>query len=136
MACFVAGVPVWSRGLLPCSVLWFVVVSCSPVLCPVELCFRVVLCCAALLSVLLCWWCLFVLMSFTYLWRTRKNGFIVLKNNENYTQPTTRASSKTSKIMSTYMFPAVRDGLQVLLATLLPCVLCKGLTVFPPGPVA
>ena len=60
VACLVTGVPVWPRGLLPCCVLWFVVVPCSPVLCPVVLCCRVVLCCGSLLSVLLCWWCWFV----------------------------------------------------------------------------
>ena len=35
LGCFIAGAPAWPRGLLPCSVLWFVVASRSPVLCPV-----------------------------------------------------------------------------------------------------
>ena len=35
LACFVAGAPAWLRGLLPCCVLWFVVVPRSPLLCPV-----------------------------------------------------------------------------------------------------
>ena len=61
VACFVAGVPAWPCGLLLCCSLWFVVVPCSLVLCPVLLCCRVVLCCGVLQSVLLCWWCLFVL---------------------------------------------------------------------------
>ena len=34
-ACVVLVAPAWPLGLLPCCVLWFVVVSCSPVLCPV-----------------------------------------------------------------------------------------------------
>ena len=46
---------------MPCSVLWFVLVPCFPVLCPVMLCFRVVLCCGALLSIFLSWRRLFVL---------------------------------------------------------------------------
>ena len=74
VACFFPGLPVWRCGLLPCCVLWFVVVPCSPVPCSVVLCFRVVLWCDALLSVLLCWWCVFVLFSFQYLCQTRKTG--------------------------------------------------------------
>ena len=35
LACVVAGAPAWPRGLLPCCVLWFVVVSRSLVRCPV-----------------------------------------------------------------------------------------------------
>ena len=35
LVCVVAGAPAWPRGLLPCCVLWFVVVPRSPVLCPV-----------------------------------------------------------------------------------------------------
>ena len=35
LACVVAGTPAWPRGLVPCCVLWFVVVPRSPVLCPV-----------------------------------------------------------------------------------------------------
>ena len=61
VAVFVAGVPAWPRGLLSCCLLWIVVVPCSLVLCPIVLCFRAVLCCGALLSILLCWWCLFIL---------------------------------------------------------------------------
>ena len=34
LVCLVVGAPAWPRGLLPCCVLWFVVVPCSPVLCP------------------------------------------------------------------------------------------------------
>ena len=63
VVCFVVCVPAWLRGLLPCCSLWFVVVPCSLVVCSLVFCFRVVLCCGALLSVLLCCWCLFVLWS-------------------------------------------------------------------------
>ena len=35
LACVVAAGPAWSRGLLPCCVLWFVFLPHSPVLCPV-----------------------------------------------------------------------------------------------------
>ena len=35
LACVVAVAPAWPRGLPPCCVLWFFVVPCSPVVCPV-----------------------------------------------------------------------------------------------------
>ena len=35
LACFVAVAPAWPRGLLPCCVLWSVLLPRSPVLCPV-----------------------------------------------------------------------------------------------------
>ena len=35
LACFGVGGPLWPRGSPPCCVLWVVVASCSPVLCPV-----------------------------------------------------------------------------------------------------
>ena len=65
LACVVAGAPAWARGLLPCCVLWFVVVPRTPVLCPV---FRgPVLLCGAVLwrpaVLFLCLWCWFVSFS-------------------------------------------------------------------------
>ena len=63
------GVRVWP--LLP-SLGVFPVVSCSPVLCPVALCRRVVLCCGALSSLILFFClacgagCLFPLKDFLY----------------------------------------------------------------------
>ena len=57
----VAVVPAWPRGLVPCCVPSSVVEPCSPVLCPVVPWFALVLCCGGLLSVLLFWWCLFIL---------------------------------------------------------------------------
>ena len=47
LACVVAVAPAWPRGLLPCCVLWFVVVPRSPVLC-VVFCGAVLLCGAVL----------------------------------------------------------------------------------------
>ena len=47
LACVVTGAPAWPRGLLPCCVLWFVVVPRPPVLCPVF--FRALLPCGAVL---------------------------------------------------------------------------------------
>ena len=126
---FVAGVPVWLRETLPCCVLWFVVVPCSPVPCHVVLCFRVQLCCGTLLSVLLCWWCLFALFSFKYLGKTRKKCFPFLKINSNYTQIQHTCEQPDQENMSTYMLPAVGDGLQLLLPAVLARVPCKGLTV-------
>ena len=35
LVCIVSAAPVWQRGLLPCTVPWFVVVPCSPAPCPV-----------------------------------------------------------------------------------------------------
>ena len=43
LACVVAGAPAWSRGWLPCCVLWLVVVPRSRVLCP-AFCGAVLLC--------------------------------------------------------------------------------------------
>ena len=60
------GAPVWLRNPLPCCLLWFVVMPCSPALCHVVLCLRVVLCCCALLSFLLCRLCLIALSSFNH----------------------------------------------------------------------
>ena len=50
------GVRVWPRGPPLGVLVWFPVMSCSPVLCLVVLCLRVVLCCGALSSFLPYWW--------------------------------------------------------------------------------
>ena len=47
LVCVVSAAPAWLRGLLPCCVLWFVVVPCSPGPCPV-FCGAVLPCGAAL----------------------------------------------------------------------------------------
>ena len=82
VVCFFACVPVWPCDPLPCCVLWFVVVPWSPVLCALVPCFRVVLCCGVLLSLLLCWWCLFVLSTCKNLCKTRINGFLIFQNEQ------------------------------------------------------
>ena len=47
LVCVVSAAPAWPRGLLPCCVLWFVVMPCSPAPCPVF--FGAVLPCSAVL---------------------------------------------------------------------------------------
>ena len=54
-------------GPLPCCVLWFVVVTCFPPLCPVASYVRVVPCCGALVPFLFRWRCLFLFAAFFFL---------------------------------------------------------------------
>ena len=139
----------WLVRFVSCCWWWFVVVPCSPVLCPAVLSLHVVLCCHALRSIPLCCLCLFALVCLknhcqTWFVKTLCWFFLafcpcVEYNKENYTQPNSRASTKT-------MYPP-QPTCRQLLATVCSCcwrrcqvvvagLVCKGLTAFPPGPAA
>ena len=79
--CVGAGLPVWPRRLSLGVLVWFPVVSRSPVLCPVVLCFRAVLCCGGLLSFFALLVALAFFSALKISCKTRKNGFLFLKIN-------------------------------------------------------
>ena len=111
---------------------WFVVVPCSPALCPSVLCLRVALRCLALRSLFLCCLFLFALACLKNHCKTQfftKISFLVfscflslfkIKQNELYTTQLTREQEDHVRA-STCMLPAVGDGLQLLLAAVLSC---------------
>ena len=85
----------WLVWLVPRCWWWFVLVPCSPALCPVVLCVRLLLRCCALLPVLPGGLCLFALSTFSNHCNPVKKKFLSCKIEQNYKRRNTQASSKT-----------------------------------------
>ena len=111
-------------ALLPCAVPRGAVLRCGAVvsrpaalfvfvLCPVVLCFRLVLCCGASSSFLPCWWRWLSASPEKSPVKPVKMVFHFVKINSNYTLRNPLASSKTTFYSLTYVLPFGLHGVVV-----------------------